>query len=113
MNQKDQYIWTNRLVKLFAKEVILAATVPVLVLLLTNPMHFDLPQKIYAALAVLFIALFTAHTLEKSHQAILVPPSGNSITNHPAPSIAPKNDLPLPPEKVFANRTPRELLAFL
>jgi hypothetical protein len=71
------------LVLLFAEKVILAAVVPSLVLLAANPMKFDSHQQFSAAIAVLAIGYFVAHTLQnntgaKTSTAIPVQSSGDT-----------------------------------
>jgi hypothetical protein len=64
------------LVILFSEKVVLAAVAPLLVLLVVNPMKFDLHQQISAAIVLLAMGYFVAHTLEKKAAA------------PPAPSVA-------------------------
>jgi hypothetical protein len=57
------------LVLLFAEKVVLAAVVPSLTLLAVNPMRFDPHQQVSAAIAVVAIGYFVAHTLERKNEA--------------------------------------------
>lgn len=57
---------------LFAEKVILTAVVPLLLLVLTNPMNFDRQQQISAVIALLAIGFFTAHSLQKANKQTVV-----------------------------------------
>lgn len=74
------------LVPLFAEKVILAAVVPLCVLLVVNPMQFDRHQQISAIIALLAGGYFVAHTLEK--QARARPAPAPTVMNRPAQSTA-------------------------
>src|ERR1035437_6817690 len=56
------------IVILFAEKVFLAAVVPSLTLLAVNPMKFDSHQQVSAAIAVIAIGYFVAHTLERKSE---------------------------------------------
>lgn len=56
-------------VLLFAEKVILAAVVPLFILLLANPMKFDGTQQISAIVVLLACGVFVAHTIQKTTQA--------------------------------------------
>jgi hypothetical protein len=85
-------------VKLFAEKVVLAATVPVLLILWANPMRFDWHQRISASLAVLFFAYFIAHTLEKSKNSGPHVPPPTATTSTPQA----KSPTSLPEKKTAA-----------
>jgi hypothetical protein len=66
-------------VLLFAEKVMLAAVVPLCVLLVVNPMKFDGQQRISAVIILLAGGYFIAHTIEKRDKPQV----------HPAPIAQP------------------------
>jgi hypothetical protein len=87
-------------VHLFSEKVILAAVVPLCILMITNPMRWDLQQRIAAALFLLAAGYFVAHTLELGSKARSVPPStAVSVPQQPS-AIAPPQPQPSPQKQI-------------
>ena len=82
MVQKSFVERYESLVLLFADKVVLAAVVPLLVLLVANPMNLDRPQQASAAITILAIGYFVAHTIEKTNAAKI--PPGPTTLQQPA-----------------------------
>ena len=77
---------------LFAEKVPLAAIVPLCVLLVANPMKFDLQQQVSGAVCLLAAGYFIAHTLEKraapEAPASISQPAQDTNIPAPAPQTA-------------------------
>lgn len=82
---------------LFFEKILAPLVVAVVVLIFTNPMRFDWPQRITAALAILFACYFIAHTLERLKEA----PKTMKVT---ATVIGPQGEIVPPPPQ--ANQMP-------
>lgn len=68
---------------LFAEKVLLALVVPLIVLILGNPVTFDLQQRISGIIALLAVGYFLAHSLQKRTETQNVSPP--SVQSTPAP----------------------------
>ena len=71
---------------LFDEKVMLAAVVPLCVLLVVNPMQFDRHQQVSAAIVLLAGGYFVAYTLEK--QAKVRSDLAPAVVNRPVQSTA-------------------------
>ena len=97
--------WFESLVLLFAEKVILAAVVPSLVLLVVNPMRFDAHQQASAAIAIIAIGYFVAHTIQhRSNPTQTAPAPTAGIGSLPTTSHA--NDSAAAPAATMPSPAP-------
>jgi hypothetical protein len=95
-------------VPVFIERFILPVAAAILVLVIvTNPMNFDMTQRITGGIALVFIAWFLSHTIHLRNEAKVTSPTGIKLTDQPHQPVATSLPAQASPDESDLPRTSR------